>query len=94
MNTEQSNAAVMRELGEVKGQLTVLMQVMQSNTTATNRRIDDMRDAVAGRLDSHEKRISTLEVNERGTAVKAGMSGMVGAAIVSAAIKAITSISG
>ncbi len=92
MSEVQNNAAVLSELGQVKGQLTVLLQVIQSNNSATNQRIDDLRDSVVDRLDSHEKRISTLEANERGTAVKAGAGAVIGGAIVSAAIKAMSGL--
>lgn len=64
------NAIALAQLAEVKGQLTQIATQLSLSTDATNRRIDDLRHSVEGRLGGHEKRIGDLERNERGTAIK------------------------
>lgn len=89
-----TNTAVLVELGQVKGQLTLLLQMMQNNHDSTNKRIDDMRHAVEGRLEGVEGRVSVLEKNERGTAVRSAASGAASALIVSASLAAIKGLTG
>lgn len=54
-------------------------QITQQNAQ-TNMRIDDMRRSMEIRLEGHDRRISTLESNERSTAIKtSGLAGLTGA---------------
>lgn len=81
-----------RELGELKGQLTQIAQLIQATHestnqridaahAATNQRIDDYQKSNEARMDSHEKRIGTLEQNERATAIKAAAIGATAGAL-------------
>lgn len=79
-------AATLAELAEVKGQLSVMTQLLVSHHASTNQRIDDMRASVETRIDGVEERLGTLEQNERGTAIKTAGISAVSAALVSGAI--------
>jgi len=89
-----NDQAALLLLGEVRAQLSAIQQMMQHNAEATNRRIDDMTKAIGQRMDDHGNRISRLEDNERGTAIKASsigaLAGSGAALLVQAAIKSIT----
>lgn len=88
-----TNSDILLHLGKIEGQVGQLMNMMQSNQTAINQRLDDMRTAMSVRIESNEKRIDKLEQNERGTAIKAGVagtvSGTISAAMISAAVAAM-----
>ncbi|MEY2837800.1 MAG: hypothetical protein RJB60_99 [Pseudomonadota bacterium] len=95
MNQEQANPGGMQtaiELSEVKGQLRVITQMLQTNHDATNQRIDDLRHSVEGRLDSHQSRIETLEHNERSTAIKAGISGALSGSLAGALVEGLKAL--
>ena len=77
------------EMGQVKGQLTAMTTLLQQNHTATQTRIEDLSKSVGVRFDGLEKRLATLETNERGTALRAAGTGALAGAIVSAALVAI-----
>ena len=77
------------EMGQVKGQLTAMTTLLQQNHTATQTRIEDISKSVGVRFDGLEKRLATLETNERGTALRAAGTGALAGAIVSAALVAI-----
>jgi hypothetical protein len=77
------------QLGAIKGQLDTMMTMLQQNHADTNRRIDDLRTSQSERTAGLEERVSTLEHNERGTAIKAGTVGAVSGLIAAAAIAAI-----
>lgn len=79
-------ATTLAELAAVKGQLSVMTQLLVSHHAATNQRIDDMRASVENRFDGVEERLGTLEQNERGTAIKTAGISAVSAALVSGAI--------
>ena len=81
---------LLQQTGEMQGQLKMMMQVMQQNHDSTNDRINDMRHSVEGQIDSVEKRVEKLEVNERSTAVKSAT----GSAMVLAAIEGLKFIAG
>lgn len=106
-----SDTATMQQLAEVKGQLSAVMtmltsqhestqQLLNHHHTATNRRIDDLRTAMADqqaatdkRIDGVSGRVSTLEGNERSTAMKAaGVSALSGGVV--AALIAVLKIKG
>lgn len=89
-----TNTAVLVELAEVKGQLKMMIQMMQANHDSTHQRIDDMRHAVEGRLDGVETRVGVLEKNERGTAVKAAAAGAVSGAVFAAGMAALKGMTG
>jgi hypothetical protein len=91
-----ANAAVLSELGQVKGQLQMMTAMIQQNHESTHQRINDFRHAIEGRIDSVEARIGavegridTVDKNERGTALRAAGAGGVSAAIVAGAIEAL-----
>ncbi len=76
----------LRALGQVQGQLNGIADLIRETAASTNRRIDDLKDSVDARFDDHDKRIghvekvhgeriSRLEDNERGTAIKAAAIG-------------------
>ena len=90
----EDNSAVMNQLGKLDGQMQMLMSVMQSNNASTHQRIDDMRAAIAGQLDSVEKRLGTLEANERSTAVKASSAGAIAGVIAAAGVAALKGVLG
>ncbi len=77
------------EMGQVKGQLTAMTALLQQNHAATQTRIEDLSKSVGVRFDGLEKRLTTLEGNERGTAIRAAGTGALAGAIVSAALVAI-----
>lgn len=77
------------EMGQVKGQLTAMTALLQQNHTATQTRIEDLSKSVGVRFDGLEKRLATLEENERGTAIRAAGTGALAGAIVAAALAAI-----
>lgn len=79
--------AVLAQLGEVKGQLNVLSQMIASNHLATHQRIDDLRHAVGQRVDNVEGRVRVLEANERSTAVRVGSIAATSSALVAAGIE-------
>lgn len=77
------------EMGQVKGQLTAMTALLQQNHTATQTRIEDLSKSVGVRFDGLEKRLATLEENERGTAIRAAGTGALAGAIVAAGLAAI-----
>ena len=85
------NTAVLQQLGEVKGQLSGIAQLIQSNHAATQTRIEDLDKSITKRMDGLEKRVGVLEKNERGTAILAGSLGALSGTIVTAALAAIKS---
>lgn len=69
---------LLQQTGEMQGQLKLMTQIMQQNHDSTNRRIEDMRHSVEGQIENVEKRVETLEKNERSTAIRsAGSSALV-----------------
>lgn len=80
------------EMGQVKGQLTAMTALLQQNHTATQTRIEDLSKSVGVRFDGLEKRLATLEENERGTAIRAAGTGALAGAIVAAALTALKGI--
>jgi hypothetical protein len=77
------------ELGEIKGQLKLMTQMLQQNHDSTNQRIDDLRHSMEARAKGLEERVGKLETNERGTAIKAGVAGAISGVIATAAIAAV-----
>lgn len=67
--------ATIQALGQVQGQLNGIADLIRETSASTNRRIDDLKESVDARFDNHGKRISRLEDNERGTAIKAAAIG-------------------
>ena len=82
-------SALLSQLGEVKGQLTQITQMIQLNHESTHKRIDDLRHSNDGRFEGVEGRVGVLEVNERSTAIRAGGSGGIAGGIVAAGIELI-----
>lgn len=80
-------AAALVQLAEVKGQLSMIAQLIQTNHGATHQRIDDLRQTVENRFSGVETRLETIEQNERGTAIRAAGSGAFSGAIVAGAIE-------
>ncbi|WP_198086619.1 hypothetical protein [Variovorax sp. E3] len=80
---------LLAELGEVKGQLKMMVQLMQSHHESTHQRIEDFRHAVEGRLTGVEARVTTLEGHERSTAMKSAGSGALSGAIMGGAVELI-----
>ena len=89
MGTPDNNTTVLVELGQVKGQLSALTDLIRQNHTATQTRIEDLSKSVGVRFDGIEKRLATLEQNERGTAMRAAGTGALSGAIVAAGIAAM-----
>lgn len=89
MTVIDPNATVLVELAEVKGQLKLMVQMMQQNHESTHQRINDFRHAIEGRLSGVETRVATIEKNERGTALRGAGSGALSGAIMGAAIEAL-----
>lgn len=90
--SEDLNAAALAEIAQVRGQLTNITQLILNGQAATNTRIEDLRRTFEGRFDGVEKRLSTIEQNERGTAMRTSAIGAVSGAIVAAAIAALRHI--
>lgn len=65
----------LRALGQVQGQLTGIENLIRESSAATNRRIDDLKEAMDDRFQDHGERIARLENNERATAIKAAAIG-------------------
>lgn len=86
-----SNTTVLFELGQVKGQLTAITDLIRQNHAATQTRIEDLSKSVGVRFDGIEKRLATLEQNERGTAMRSASAGALAGAVVAAGIAAIKS---
>lgn len=89
MSQQDPNSALLLVLAEVKGQLSNITQIIQSNQAATNQRIDDLRHALEGRLGAHESRLSRLETNERATAMKSSDMGAISGMATSMMVEAI-----
>ncbi|MFI5447744.1 hypothetical protein [Polaromonas sp. UC242_47] len=83
------NQQLLQQMGEVQGQLKLMMQVIQSNHDSTHQRINDFRHAIEGRLTGVEARVGVIEKNERGTAMRVASGGALAGAVVAAAIEAI-----
>lgn len=90
------NLQLLQQFGEVQGQLKLVALMIQHGQESTNKRIDDFRQSIEGRLNSVEVRIDGVEVrmetiasNERGTALRGAGGGAVSAAIVAGAIEAL-----
>ncbi len=88
-DNNEINAATLAQLGEVKGQLAIIIQMIQHNHNATHQRIDDLRHTMEGRFTGVDSRLTVLEKNERGTALRTATVGAVAAALVSAGLEVI-----
>jgi hypothetical protein len=77
------------EMGQVKGQLAAMTDLLRQNHTATQTRIEDLSKSVGVQFDDVKNRLTTLEANERGTALRAAGSGGLAGAIVAAAFAAL-----
>ena len=86
------SAATLRELAEVKGQLTLITQLITQNNDATHQRINDLRHAIEGRFNGVESRVGQLEKNERETATKTAAVGALAGAVSSALVSATVAI--
>jgi hypothetical protein len=86
---EGRSDAVLMAMGKLEGQLATMTTLMQQNHQATQTRIEDLSKSVGVRFDGIEKRLGTLEQNERGTAMRAAGSGALSGAIVAAGIAAM-----
>lgn len=84
--------SVLIEMGQVKGQLTAMTTLLLQNHTATQTRIEDLSKSVSVRFDGVERRVATLEGNERGTAIRSAGTGALAGVIVSAALAALKGI--
>ena len=71
----------LRALGQVQGQLTGIENLIRESSAATNRRIDDLKEAMDDRFQDHGERIARLENNERATAIKAAAIGATAGAV-------------
>lgn len=80
------NHAALVELAEVKGQLKLIVTMLQQQHSATNQRIDDMRGSMENRFEGVEERLGTLETNERSTALRTAGISAISAAAVSAMV--------
>jgi len=82
------NTAALVELAEVKGQLGVIVQMIQHNHEATHQRIEDLRHTVESRFKGVDDRIGALERNERDTALRTAgvgaLSGVMGSGLLQA----------
>lgn len=85
-NNAAANAMLV-EVGTVKGTLTSMTELIRQNHQATQTRIEDLSKSVAQRFDGLEERLSVLEKNERGTALRGASGGAVSAAIVTGGIE-------
>lgn len=81
--------AVLVEMGQVKGQLTAMTQLLQQNHLATQTRIEDLSKSVGVQFDDVKSRLTTLEANERGTAIRSAGTGALAGAIVAAGLAAL-----
>jgi hypothetical protein len=89
-DSERRNSdAVLLALGKLEGQLAAMTTLMQQNHSATQTRFEDLSKSFGARFDGIEKRLATLEQNERGTAMRAAGTGAVSGAIVAAGIAAM-----
>lgn len=82
------NVAMLNQLAEVQGQLKVMTQLLMHQNQSTNQRLDDMRSSMETRFDGVDSRISTLEKNERDTALRTAGIASISAAAVSAVMVA------
>jgi chaperonin cofactor prefoldin len=85
--TDPNVLQMLQELSRVSGQLDAINKTLNYQADATNRRIDDMRASIETRFDSVEKRLSTLEQNERGTATRTAAVGALSGALVTAGMQ-------
>ena len=88
------NSEVLVQMAEVKGQLSMMLQLMQQNHDSTHQRINDFRLSVEGRLAGVETRLKQVETNERSTAIKAAGGGALSGAIVAASIEVMKRLGG
>lgn len=86
---ERRSDAVLIAMGKLEGQLAAMTTLMQQNHIATQTRIEDLSKSVGVRFDGIEKRLATLEQNERGTAMRAAGTGALSGAVVAAGIAAM-----
>lgn len=96
MSDHNQDTTVLVQLGEVQGQLKLMMTMMQQNHESTHQRINDFRHAIEGRIDGVEARIGAVEdridrvdSNERGTALRGASSGALSGALMAAGIEII-----
>ena len=90
-----SNSDLLLQMGKLEGQVGQILHMMQANHTAINQRMDDMRSAFNARMDAYTDRLEKIEARERGTAIKAAVSGSISgmtASIITAA--AVTMLKG
>lgn len=83
-----------RELGAVLAELKSIHNLINAGQQATNQRIDDLKDhlddrftSVDKRIDSMSGRVSTLEKNERDTALRTAGMGAFSGGLMAAVIE-------
>jgi len=88
------NTRALLELAAIKGQLDMMLKLLQEQHNATNRRIDDMNKSMDQRFDRLDSRVETLEDRERTTAIRTAATSAISAAVVSAGIALLKGVSG
>lgn len=87
MADNNNNDQVLFLLGQIKGELTGIKDLVQSSSETTNRRIDDLANAMNRRIDDHQSstdaRFESIQkqITKKGAAAGGG-SGLVVAGIV------------
>lgn len=88
-----NNQAVLILLGEIKGELHGIRELVNHNSEATNRRIDDLKDSVEQRLEDHRSHSAEMhatldkQINKRGS-----IAGLGGGTLVVASIEMIKAL--
>lgn len=72
-----SDHETLRALGEVKGELRGIADLIRETNASTNRRLDDLKGSVDDRFKDHGQRIARLETNERNTAIRTAAIGAI-----------------
>lgn len=84
-----ARAASRDEISAISSQLATIILLIETHHRATDQRIDDLRQAIQGRLDGHEKRLGQVELNERNTAIRTAGIAATSGALVAAAFELI-----
>lgn len=84
-----ANTQVLTLLGEIRGELRGIRQVMQANHESTQQRIDDFATANETRFKGIEERLSKMESGKHTLMIRTGVSGASAGGLVAVVVELV-----
>ena len=91
--TPEKELQLFQEIGEIRGALTGIQDLIQHSQAATNQRIDDLQKHVDKTMEVQNGRLVNLEKKDKQNLVNAIGGGSLSAAIIASGIELVKAIS-